>query len=151
MLLAIEDLHWAEPPVLALLARIAAGCRERALLLAVTTRPQSEAFDVARRTHAAGMPALTLDLSPLGDADAQALAGHLAGGDAELARRCVARAGGNPLFLEQLLRAAGEALRDALPGSIQSLVLARLDRLAPADKAAVQAASVLGQRIELDA
>ena len=44
------------------------------------------------------------------------------------------RAAGHPLFLEQLLRSAGEALREALPGSIQSLVLARLDRLAPADK-----------------
>ena len=151
LLLALEDLHWAEAPVLALLARVAAGCRDRALLWAVTTRPQSEGFDAARRAHAAGLPALTLDLSALGDADAQRLARHLAGDDADLARRCVERAGGNPLFLEQLLLAAGEALRDALPGSIQSLVLARLDRLAPADKAAVQAASVLGQRIELEA
>ena len=151
LLLALEDLHWAEAPVLALLARTAAGCRDRPLLLAVTTRPQSEAFDSARRAHAAELPALTLDLNALDSTDAQQLALHLAGDDADLARRCVARAGGNPLFLEQLLRSAGEALRDALPGSIQSLVLARLDRLAPADKAAVQAASVLGQRVALDA
>ncbi|HRH89893.1 MAG TPA: tetratricopeptide repeat protein, partial [Rubrivivax sp.] len=133
---------------LALLARVAAGCRDRPVLLAVTTRPQCEAFDAARRAHAADLPALTLDLNTLAAADAQALARHLAGDDAELARRCAERAGGNPLFLEQLLHAAGEALGDALPGSIQSLVLARLDRLAPADKAAVQAASVLGQRVD---
>lgn len=151
LLLALEDLHWAEAPTLALLARIAAGCHDQPLLLAVTTRPQSETFDAARRTHATALPALTLDLNALAEADAQALAQHLAGDDADLARRCVARAGGNPLFLEQLLRSAGEALRDALPGSIQSLVLARLDRLAPADKAALQAASVLGQRFALDA
>jgi tetratricopeptide (TPR) repeat protein len=154
LLLAVEDLHWAEAPALALLARVAAGCRDRPLLLAVTTRPQSDAFDAARRAHAGGLPALTLDLSPLGDTEAQALAQHLAGDDAELARRCVERAGGNPLFLEQLLRAAGDALpvsEQALPGSIQSLVLARLDRLTPADKAAVQAASVLGQRVDLGA
>jgi class 3 adenylate cyclase/tetratricopeptide (TPR) repeat protein len=151
VLLALEDLHWAEAPALALLARIAAGCRDRPLLLAVTTRPQSERFDSARRAHAGELPALTLDLGALGSVDAERLAQHLAGDDADLARRCVARAGGNPLFLEQLLRSAGEALREALPGSIQSLVLARLDRLAPADKAAVQAASVLGQRFALDA
>lgn len=151
VLLALEDLHWAEAPVLALLARVAAGCRDRPLLWAVTTRPQSEAFDSARRAHAAELPALTLDLNALGAGDAQRLAQHLAGDDAGLAQRCAARAGGNPLFLEQLLRSAGEALRDALPGSIQSLVLARLDRLAPADKAAVQAASVLGQRFSLAA
>lgn len=151
LLLALEDLHWAEAPVLALLARVAAGCRDRPMLWAATTRPQSEAFDAARRAHAADLPALTLDLGALGDAAAHALARHLARDDAGLAQRCVARAGGNPLFLEQLLLAAGEALRDALPGSIQSLVLARLDRLAPADKAAIQAASVLGQRVELGA
>ncbi|MBX3641649.1 MAG: AAA family ATPase [Rubrivivax sp.] len=151
LLLALEDLHWAEAPVLAQLARIAAGCRDLPLLLAVTTRPQSEGFDSARRVHAGGLPALTLDLNALGSDAAHQLAQHLAGGDAELARCCAARAGGNPLFLEQLLRSASETLRDALPGSIQSLVLARLDRLAPADKAAVQAASVLGQRFALEA
>jgi len=151
LMLALEDLHWADAPALALLARVAAACSDGPLLWVLSTRPQSEAFDAARRTHAASLPSLTLDLSPLGPGDAQALATHLAGGDADLAQRCVVRAGGNPLFLEQLLRSAGEALRDALPGSIQSLVLARLDRLAPVDKAAVQAASVLGQRFALDA
>ncbi len=151
VLVALEDLHWAEAPALALLARIAAGCRDRPLLWVATLRPQSQGFDAARRAHAADLPALTLDLNTLDLADAQSLARHLAGGDADLAQRCVARAGGHPLFLEQLLRSATEALREALPGSIQSLVLARLDRLAPADKAAVQAASVLGQRFELDA
>ncbi len=151
LLLALEDLHWAEPQALALLARVAAGCRDCAVLWAVTTRPQSEAFDAARRTHAATLPALTLDLNGLAEADARRLAQHLSGADDELTRRCVERAGGNPLFLEQLLLAAGDALRDALPGSIQSLVLARLDRLAPADKAAMQAASVLGQRFGLGA
>ena len=151
LLLGLEDLHWAEAPALALLARAAAACRDRRLLLAVTMRPQSEGFDAARRAQAQGLPALTLDLGPLGDAEAQVLAQHLAQAEPDLAARCVARAGGNPLFLEQLLRAGVEALRDALPGSIQSLVLARLDRLAPGDKAALQAASVLGQRVELDA
>ncbi len=151
LLVALEDLHWAEAPALTLLARAAAACHERRVLLAVTTRPQSEGFDAARRAHAPGMPALTLDIGPLGDADAQTLARHLAHAEPELVARCVARACGNPLFLEQLLRASGEAVRDSLPGSIQALVLARLDRLAPPDKAALQAASVLGQRVELDA
>jgi hypothetical protein len=71
-----RDLHWAEAPALALLARAAASCDGR-VVLAVTMRPQSGAFDAARRAHAAGMPSLTLDLGPLADADAQALAAHL--------------------------------------------------------------------------
>jgi hypothetical protein len=57
----------------------------------------------------------------------------------------VQRAEGNPLFLEQLLRNVREHGDGDVPASIQSLVLARIDRLPPADKQAVQAASVLGQ------
>ena len=64
---------------------------------------------------------------------------------------CVARAEGNPLFLLQLLLDVGEAAQASLPGSIQALVHTRMDRLAAADKAALQAAAVLGQRFALDA
>src|SRR5262249_18749076 len=64
---------------------------------------------------------------------------------------CVERAAGNPLFLDQLLRHADESRATTVPGSIQSLVQARIDRLNLADKAAVQAASVLGQRVLLAA
>jgi tetratricopeptide (TPR) repeat protein len=69
----------------------------------------------------------------------------------EFARRCLARAAGNPLFLEQLLRHAEETTDVGVPGSIQSLVQARMDRLEPADKQALQAASVFGQRFSLEA
>jgi predicted ATPase len=48
--------------------------------------------------------------------------------------------------LPELLRHADESQAIAVPGSVQSLVQARIDRLDPADKLAVQAASVLGQR-----
>ena len=58
------------------------------------------------------------------------------------------RAAGNPLFLEQLLYHAEEIAEAGVPGSVQSLVQARIDRLDPADRAALQAASVLGQRFE---
>src|SRR5690606_16731431 len=58
---------------------------------------------------------------------------------------CIERAGGNPLFLEQLLRNAEESDAEELPASVQSLVLARMDRLPPRDKQALQAASVIGQ------
>jgi predicted ATPase len=66
-----------------------------------------------------------------------------------LAIACIERAGGNPLFLEQLLRNAEEGTADAVPPSVQSLVLARMDRLAPSDRQAFQAAAVVGQRFTL--
>jgi tetratricopeptide (TPR) repeat protein len=68
--------------------------------------------------------------------------------NAAMAARCVERAAGNPLFLEQLLRYAEEGADSRVPDSVQSLVQARLDRLESADRAALQAASVLGQRFD---
>ena len=68
-----------------------------------------------------------------------------------LAQSCLERASGNPLFLEQLLRNAREGATENLPDSIQSLVLARIDRLAAEDKRALQAAAVIGQRFRPDA
>ena len=52
--------------------------------------------------------------------------------------------------MEQLLRNAEEGAFTEVPGSIQSLVLARMDRLEPLDKRALQAASVVGQRFTPD-
>ena len=69
----------------------------------------------------------------------------------EAVARCVARAQGNPLFLEQLARHLRERLDDAVPVSVQTLIQARLDRLEEPDREALRAASVLGQRFTLAA
>ena len=66
-------------------------------------------------------------------------------------RLALERAAGNPLFLEQLLRTALEGAGTILPDTIQSLVLARIDRLEPEDKKALQVAAVIGQRFHADA
>ena len=91
-----------------------------------------------------------MDLGPLDPEEARVLAAPFLAANVAMAERCVERAAGNPLFLEQLLRHAEEGLGAAVPGSVQSLVQARLDRLDPPDKAALQAASVLGQRFDLE-
>ena len=65
--------------------------------------------------------------------------------------RCVARAQGNPLFLEQLARHLRERHDDAVPVNVQTLIQARLDRLDAPDREALRAASVLGQRLSLAA
>ena len=147
----VEDLHWADELVLdhlAELAREASGCR---LLMAMTSRIEGDPLDQAWRASIAGTPLMTVDLGPLGQDDAMALAEKYFDAASQFALSCVERAAGNPLFLEQLLRSAEEAGDGQVPGSVQSIVQARLDKLAPADKAAVQAASVLGQRFSLEA
>src|SRR5262249_32767550 len=90
-----------------------------------------------------------IDLPPLANTDALALARTYLAANPDVALRCVERAEGNPLFLTQLLRSGADGV--AIPGTIQSVVLARLDRLAPPEKAALQAASVIGQRFAVDA
>jgi tetratricopeptide (TPR) repeat protein len=67
----------------------------------------------------------------------------------DFAAKCVERAGGNPLFLDQLLRAARDLVDGKLPTTVQSVVLARADLLAPNDRRALEAASALGQRFVL--
>lgn len=148
-LLVVEDLHWADRLTLAHLARLAVTTASCPAILVMTTRIEGDPLDEAWREAAGGGPLLTLDLGPLDPAAARALARPFLAANATLAERCLERAAGNPLFLEQLLRHAEEqAADDAVPGSVRSLVQARLDRLGAAGKAALQAASVLGQRFE---
>jgi class 3 adenylate cyclase/tetratricopeptide (TPR) repeat protein len=149
LLLVIEDAHWADRLTLdhvASLAQVVADCPA---LLVTTSRIEGDPLDPAWRQTIGTSPLMTIDLGPLRPREAEALASAYVDASAELARRCVERAAGNPLFLEQLLSHAEEG-EEAVPGSVQSLVQARLDRLEPADKAALQAAAVLGQRFALD-
>jgi class 3 adenylate cyclase/tetratricopeptide (TPR) repeat protein len=147
-LLIVEDLHWADEPVLIQLAKLTTAAAQHSVLLIMTSRIEGDPLDQAWRTEAAGASLTTIDLGPLPSDDARALADALIAANTTFAERCVERAAGNPLFLDQLLRHADESHAVAVPGSIQSLVQERIDRLDPADKAAVQAASVLGQRFQ---
>jgi class 3 adenylate cyclase/tetratricopeptide (TPR) repeat protein len=147
-LLVVEDLHWADQQTLAHLAKLATAVGQCPALLIMTARIEGDPLDAAWRAQTQGALPTTIDLAPLSAADSGALAAALIPANTALARRCVERAAGNPLFLEQLLRHADESQAVAVPGSVQSLVQARIDRLDPSDKAAVQAASILGQRFE---
>jgi predicted ATPase len=149
-LLTIEDIHWASPDLkryLALLTRAAADSR---LVLVMTSRFEGDPLDKTWRASTHGSPLMTVDLGPLRPDEAKLLAAGLMQSN-PLALECIARAEGNPLFLEQLLRNAVESEAYSLPASIQSLVLARMDRLSALDKAGLQAASVIGKRFSLDA
>jgi tetratricopeptide (TPR) repeat protein len=94
---------------------------------------------------------LTIDLGPLRPREATSLAEAYLAANSDFARRCVERAAGNSLLLEQLLRHAESDGEAGVPGSVQSLIQARMDQLEPLDKQALQAASILGQRFSLDA
>lgn len=151
LVVIIEDIHWADPSILAHLARIAFSFADYRGLLAMTSRVDGYPLSQAWRSGIGGCPFMTLDLAPLRREDSVRLAASFIDTADQMALECIQRAGGNPLFLEQLLRNVEEHGDGDVPASIQSLVLARLDRLPMVDRQALQAASVLGQRFGLDA
>jgi class 3 adenylate cyclase/tetratricopeptide (TPR) repeat protein len=150
LLVIVEDVHWAESVTLAHLANITKTVAECAALLVMTSRVEGDQLDRDWRSSTGSSPFVTIDLGPLRKEDSIALISEFMESGDPLAESCLERAAGNPLFLEQLLRTAQEGSTASLPDSIQSLVLARLDRLEPEDKRALQAAAVLGQRFQPD-
>jgi class 3 adenylate cyclase/tetratricopeptide (TPR) repeat protein len=152
LLVVIEDLHWANPSTILDVAAIAAIVRKCPALLVMTSRIEGDPIGQGQtwRAAAEGAPLMTIDLAPLDEDEAKQLAAKIINVNTRFAESCVERAEGNPLFLEQLLRSAEESAQDRVPGSIQSIVLARMDSLEAADREAIQAASVVGQRFSLD-
>jgi class 3 adenylate cyclase/tetratricopeptide (TPR) repeat protein len=150
-LVAIEDVHWMEGAEFERFAALVGASGAMPVLYACTTRVEGDPFNAARRGLLGGVPSLTIDLGPLEREAAERLVREFRVVAPELAATCVERAAGNPLFLEQLLLNVGETVDTTVPGSIQALVLARLDRLAAEDRTALQAASVLGLQFDLEA
>ena len=147
LILVVEDLHWADPSSLDFLTAIAEAIQYARCLLIVTFRPGSEPpwSAAARRAHIA--------LRPLAAADGRTLLLEL-WDTAGLAlpqqqERILARAEGNPFFLEQLIRAVAEG-DDHLPGDVIDVLGARIDRLAQEDKTHLRIAAVIGREFALD-
>jgi tetratricopeptide (TPR) repeat protein len=145
-MIVIEDVHWADPLTLARSAALAAAAQICPTLLILTARTEGDPLNAAWRGKAGGSGLMTMDLGPLRREEAIALAAEFASADDPVAIRCIERSGGNPLFLEQLLR-SGNRVGDGVPGSVQSVVLARMDMLAADNRHALQIASILGQRV----
>ncbi|MGH8768089.1 MAG: tetratricopeptide repeat protein [Burkholderiales bacterium] len=150
LLLVVEDIHWADSAMLDIIAGLAALTATRRVVLLLTSRFEGDPLDRGWRARAGpAVGLLMMDLRPLREAEALEMARSLGAISNDLIAQCAARAEGNPLFLEQLLRAAQMTENESVPSSIQSLVLSRLDRLSARDQQAIRAASVLGQRFSL--
>jgi class 3 adenylate cyclase/tetratricopeptide (TPR) repeat protein len=149
LVLVFEDLHWADDGLLDFVDYLAGWAGEVPLLIVGTGRPEL----LARRPGwGGGKPnAVTLSLAPLSDEDTARLIGLLLGHpvlEAEQQAVLLAQAGGNPLYAEQYVqmladRGAGRQL--PLPESIQAIIGARLDLLAPPEKRLLQDAAVIGE------
>ena len=151
LLAIVEDVHWSNTLTLAHLAAMTRTVADCPAVLVMSSRIEGDQLDQNWRNITDGAPFVSIDLGPLRKQESMALIGEFLDTTDALAMSCMERAAGNPLFLEQLLRNAQEGGGDSIPDSIQTLVLARLDRLRPDEKRALQAASVMGQRFGSDA
>ncbi|MBT1517425.1 AAA family ATPase [Bradyrhizobium sp. SRL28] len=117
-LLVIEDLHWADQMTLDHAANLAEKITGCPALLVMTSRIERDAFHELRRATIAGQAIVMIELGSLRPREANRLAAAYLDTLGEIAQRCVERAAGNPLFLEQLLRHAQEHAEGGIPGSI---------------------------------
>ena len=159
LVVLVEDLHWAEEPLLDLLDRLVRTVQGPLLILA-SARP-----DLAERrsTRSRRANVSQIWLEALTPADTARMLEHLLAAALPVGLRdvVVERAEGNPFFVEELVgtlidqgmleRTNGSWTARELPASfvvpdtVQAVLAARIDLLQPADKAALQAASVIGR------
>ena len=149
MLIAVDDIHWADGDTLDDLAVVASVIADHPVVLVMTARRGGDPLDQAWHNRIVDVPMTTINVGTLREEDAKALAQSYFDKFNQYTLDCIERAAGNPLFLEQLLINAHTQQPRDVPDSIQSIVLARLDRLDSVDKQALLAASVIGQRFGL--
>jgi tetratricopeptide (TPR) repeat protein len=146
----VEDMHWADQITLKYLSSLASIASEYPIVIVMTSRIEGDPVDSTWRSGIGETPIVTWDLNPLRREDSVRLVSTFIDASDSMAQRCIERAAGNPLFLEQLLLSIGKGDNEDVPVSIQSLVLARMDQLPEKDNKALRAASVLGQRFQLE-
>ena len=158
VLLVLDDLHWADPATLRLLAHLAAAPEPAALLLVGTYRqtdlgrghPLSALLADLRREPRAERIALD-------GLDAGATASLIGGwvGDAEpgLAARVLAETEGNPFFIEEVLRDLLESGADddgiRVPESVREVIGRRVERLSAGALGALEAAAAYGREFDV--
>lgn len=156
--LVVEDVHWIDPSTRAFIEQVQARAGAARLLVLLTLRSDRSAADEPPQpTKAWDVPVLRM--GGLGADAACALLQGVCGDallDAELARWLTARSDGVPLFIEESARMAAALaaqqpstditarLREAVPGTLRDLLMARLDQL-PQAKRAAQVGSALGR------
>ena len=166
LVLVVEDLHWADAASIELLGAVADRLVDRPLLVFLMYRPtlEPDALGTSRVPHT------VFEVTPLSQSDSEDLLAEWFGDSTRLFPErlralILERAGGNPLYLEEVVRglvAAGLLVRDGLtwrcteeaataqvPATLHGLLLARVDRLERAERQVIQEAAVIGPRFEV--
>ncbi len=166
MIVVIDDLQWAERPVLAVIEQLAERMTSVPLAIVCIARPE---FVESHPGWSSGKPnATTLTLDPLNPTETATLISRLLEIEAlpeALRAQIVDRSAGTPLFCEELIHMLideGQLIQEAgrwkstgtvehveVPQTISAVLAARLDALPEVERSMLQAASVVGERFEL--
>jgi hypothetical protein len=169
VLLALEDLHWADPPTLQLLTHLvrrADRCRLLIVGTVRTARPEGAVLNLLgdlRREHDADVvPLQGLDVAEiemLVAADTAGMTDQPPGERRRLAEQLHAETEGNPFFVRELLRyrapalprrLGGEAVRRGVPGTIRDVIVRRVEALDAVTREVMSVAAIVGRRFRVD-
>ncbi len=142
-LIAIEDLHWAEDPLLDMLEQIAL----RAIGPCVVMGTARKEFSNQRPGWAARAIPSQISLGPLTRKPLGMLVDELVPSIDEAQKsRIVEATNGNPFFTVEMSRQIRDSPESSLdlPDTIRGMLAARIDSLDPADRLVLQAAAVVG-------
>jgi class 3 adenylate cyclase len=162
VVLCLDDIHWAEPTLLELLKGMVEELADSPVLILCVAR--NEILDQHPGWLEDETNSSSVILTPLSDDECRRIVEYALGKETpsrEAQDRIVESAEGNPLFLAELLamlidegllvRGDGRYVLDIhpaalnLPPTIHALLAARLDRLSPMERPAIEAASVIGE------
>jgi len=164
LVLIVEDLHWIDEGSQMMLNGLVEGMEGTPTLVLVNYRPEYTPAWAESGVYEA------IELQPLTPADTAQLLRDLAGEDPSLDgidEPIHARTGGNPFFIEEIVRELAESgfllgergayrlarpIEDAgVPVTVQAVLAARIDRLDHISKQLLQVASVVGKEMSVEA
>jgi predicted ATPase len=151
LVIIFEDLHWASDTMLDLVEHVTVARTSTPLVMFALARP--ELLDRKPNWGGGRRNCTSLALEPLDDAQTRRLvAGLTADIPEEIADRIVERAGGNPFFAGELVRAYEDRRREGalasdilLPDTVHASFLPRMDALAATERTILEYAAVVGR------
>ena len=165
-LLVVDDLHWADAGSLEVIRYVIDRLHDRPIFWLLSARPVLDTTKLFSTRAACTL----LRLPPLGERECMALLAEMFGPPnqsfgTEDRAFLVHKAGGNPFYLEELVRTVigagflvktdsgwecrGDVNNCPIPDTLNGVVMARIDRLSPEAKQVIQVASVIGTQVDM--
>ena len=150
LVVVFDDLQWGEPTFLDLVDHVTDLARDAPILLVCVARP--DLLDGRPGWGGGKLNATTMLLDALTEDESAQLVDNVLSSslDEHMKQQIASAAEGNPLFVEEMLAMVAQNGNGdlAIPPTIQALLAARLDRLVPDERTAIECAAIQGQEFD---